>query len=412
MFMRSDVDVAIIGGGVFGASVAAHLAMRGCHNVLVLEAHEIGSQTSSQAAGLVPLLRSSVHLTEMARYSLTVFDTFARDIGTDIQFRQVGSLKLALTAERAAELRVQVQTAMRLNVPMAFIGGRDVRRRMPALDLEGVQAVTYAPRDGYVGNPAAIARGYAAQASRMGVKVVTGTRVLQCAVVDGCIQGLETSQGYVSAKRVVLAAGAWTPAMAALTGVQVPTVPVLHQLQVTGPLPGIHPAQPVVRIPDCSAYIRPAGQGLIVGAFEAQPRSYAPGEITPAFRMSELEPNRESLRCCTETITPYLPILEGAKILRTQQGLPTFTPDGSPLIGEVPGLAGLFVACGCCATGISLSPAIGRIVAELLTEGEAFVETAPLSLTRFGATRLELAQLRQACEAVYARYYALGEGKI
>src|SRR5919108_2526920 len=200
--MRSDVDVAIIGGGVFGTSVAAHLAMLGCHNVLVLEAHEIGSQTSSQAAGLVPLLRSSGHLTEMARYSLRVFETFARDIGADIQFRQVGSLKLALSAERAAELRVQVQTAMRLNVPMAFISVRDARLRMPALDLEGVQAVTYAPRDGYVGNPAAIASGYAAQASRLGVEVVTGTRVLQFTAVDGHIQGLETSQGYVSAKRV------------------------------------------------------------------------------------------------------------------------------------------------------------------------------------------------------------------
>jgi sarcosine dehydrogenase len=410
--MRSNVDVAIIGGGVFGASVAAHLAVRGFHNALLVEAHEIGSQTSAQAAGLVPLLRSSVNLTEMARYSLTVFETFARDIGTDIQFHQVGSLKLALTAERTAELRAQVQTATRLNVPMELISLRDARQRMPALDLEGVQAVTYAPRDGYVGHPAAIARGYAAQASRMGVDVVTGTRVLQLAVADGRIQGLETSQGYVSAKRVVLAAGAWTPAMAALTGVLVPTVPVRHQLHVTEPLPGIHPDQPVVRIPDRSAYIRPEGQGLIVGAFEAQPRSYAPGEITPSFRMSEVEPNRGSLRRYTETITPYLPLLQGAKILRTQQGLPTFTPDGSPLIGEVPGLAGLFVACGCCATGISLSPAIGRIVAELLTEGKAFVETAPLTLTRFAETMSDSAQLRQACEAIYARYYALGEGKI
>jgi glycine/D-amino acid oxidase-like deaminating enzyme len=129
--MQSNVDVAVLGGGVFGTSVAAHLAMRGRRRVLLVEAHGIGSQTSSQAAGLVPLLRSSEPLTEMARYSLMVFETFGRDIGHDIQFHQVGSLKLALNTERATELRQLVQTAKHLNVPMEIISLQEARRRMP-----------------------------------------------------------------------------------------------------------------------------------------------------------------------------------------------------------------------------------------------------------------------------------------
>jgi glycine/D-amino acid oxidase-like deaminating enzyme len=410
--MRANVDVAIIGGGVFGSSIAAHLALRGIRDVLLVEANEIGSQTSSQAAGLVPLLRSSEVLTEMARYSLAVFETFARDIGQDIQFHQVGSLKLALNAERVAELQQQVQRAKRLHVPMQMISLEEARQRMPALDLEGVHAVTYAARDGYVGQPADIARGYAACAGRLGVEVVTATPVRRFDVRGGRIQGILTSQGRVRARRVVLAAGAWTPAMSQMSGLTMPTVPVRHQLQVTGPLPGVHAEQPVVRIPDCSTYIRPEGQGLIVGAFEARPRSYAADEVATEFLMTHVEPNRDSLRCYTHTITPYVPALSGAQIIRTQQGLPTFTPDGTPLVGPVPGIEGLFVACGCCATGISLSPAIGRVIAELLTDAETFVDTAPLALDRFGATAPELSQLRQACEMTYSHYYALGEGKI
>jgi glycine/D-amino acid oxidase-like deaminating enzyme len=410
--MRSHVDIAIVGGGVFGTSIAAHLARCGHRDVVLIEAHDIGSQTTSQAAGLVPLLRASDHLTEMARYSLAAFETFADDTGHDLRFHQVGSLKLALNAARAAELRQQVQRARRLRVPLELIDVQAARRHMPVLDLEGVQAVSYAPRDGYIAQPAAIAVGYAALASRLGVEVLTGTRVLRLRVDAGRIRGLETSQGPVEANRVILAAGAWTPALTRLTGITIPTVAVRHQLQVTGPLPGVHPTQPVVRIPDCSAYLRPEGQGLIVGAFEAQPRSFGPEEVAAEMRSGDLEPDRDSLRRYAERVMPYVPALSGATIIRTQQGLPTFTPDGSPLIGAVPGIESLFAACGCCATGISLAPAVGRIVAEWLSAGSTFVEMAPFALSRFGMPMPDPSQLRRACESVYAHYYALGEGKI
>jgi 4-methylaminobutanoate oxidase (formaldehyde-forming) len=295
---------------------------------------------------------------------------------------------------------------------MELIGLQEARRHMPILDLDGVHAVTFAARDGYVGHPAAIAEGYAAYASHYGVEVVTGTRALRIDVTAGRVQGIETNEGYVHAGQVVLAAGAWTPMIAQLTGLRVPTIPVRHQLQVTGPLTTVLPSQPVVRIPDCSAYIRPEGQGLIVGAFEAQPRSYAPDEVSATFLMSQVEPNHDSLRHYTDTITSYVPALSAAQIVRTQQGLPTFTADGNPLVGPVPGIEDLFVACGCCATGISLSPAIGRVVAELLAGVQPFVDIAPLALDRFGETMSELSRLRQRCESVYAHYYALGEGKL
>jgi glycine/D-amino acid oxidase-like deaminating enzyme len=92
--MQSHVNVAVLGSGVSGVSIAAHLAMRGMRHVLLLEAHEIGSQTRSQAADLMPLLHATALLTEMLRDSLTVCATFTGDIGHNMQFHHMGWLQI------------------------------------------------------------------------------------------------------------------------------------------------------------------------------------------------------------------------------------------------------------------------------------------------------------------------------
>ncbi len=410
--MRTGAEVVIVGGGVFGCSVAAHLAERGQRDLLLLEAGEIGAQTSSQAAGHVQFLRPRDDLTEMARYGLSVFPDFARVTGQDIGFHRSGSLRLGLTPERADEMNRQVAAARRLGVPLEPILPPEAKRLMPLLEMKGILAATFAAGDGYIADPRSVAVGYAARARALGAATEVGIRVGSLVVEGGRVRGVTTERGSVAAGQVVLAAGAWSPGLAALAGFGLPAVPVRHQLQVTGPIPGIAADQPVTRFPDKNVYLRPEPPGLIVGAFEAQPSSFDI-RAQPTFDPhTQLEPNLAGLNRYVASILPFVPSLANVPVLRYQKGLPTFTPDHLPLIGPIPGINGLVVACGCCASGIAFAPAVGRLVAELVLGQRPFVDVNPFALDRFGSASADLAALRAACERGYASYYAVDEGTV
>src|SRR5216683_1000032 len=151
------------------------------------------------------------------------------------------------------------------------------------------------------------------------------------------------------------AAGGWTARVAAGAGIKLPLIPVRHQLFITEPIPGVEPLQPIVRLVEASVYVRYEQGGLLFGGYEDAPR--------------------------------------------------VLGPDGRPIVGRVPGLDGLYVASGCCVGGLSLSPATGRALADLIVDGKSDPDLAPISVERFADGYRDPAQLEAACVAQYARRY-------
>jgi glycine/D-amino acid oxidase-like deaminating enzyme len=401
-----DAQIVIVGGGAVGCAVAYFLAQGGPRDVVLLEKDELAAGTTSQAAGLVGQVRLSPARVRLAMFSVRTFRALARDTGRDPDYRAVGSLRLALTAEREAEFRQLVAVGQREGLDVELVPAREAAKRFPLLDVTRVRAALWCASDGYI-QPYGLTMAYAEGARARGVRIHTGTRVLALLREGGAVTGVRTDQGDIRCERVVVAAGPWAGPLAASAGVELPIVPVRHQYFVTDPMAGVTPELPVVRIPDLRLYLRAEVHGLIVGGFEATPTSADPRELGHQYHDRRVEPGWEALSGFGEDGGMVVPTLREARVAATFQGLPTFTPDGQFCLGEVPGARGLVMAAGCCAHGVSGSAGLGALVAGMMLGEPALVEPGPVEAGRFGRGPVDWRAARGAAEAVYGAYYGL-----
>jgi glycine/D-amino acid oxidase-like deaminating enzyme len=183
-------------------------------------------------------------------------------------------------------------------------------------------------------------------------------------------------------------------------------VTVRHQLYVTEPIAGVEPLQPIVRLIEASVYVRYCDGGLMFGGYEDAPLVVDPAGLPAGFQVAQLALDLGVLRALTDEVAARFPALRDARVAVHRGGLPTMTPDGNPVLGPVPGLAGLYVASGCCVGGLSLSPASGRALADLIVDGRSDPDLAPLSVERFRRwSEGDTAALQAVCVDHYARKY-------
>lgn len=409
--MHSEAAVVIIGGGIFGCSIAFHLAKKGQRDVVLLEKNAVASGTTPMAAGLVPQIRASELLTRAITYSIELFENFTVETGCPGVFQQVGSLKIATDKARIVEMEAHIALGRKLGIDIDFITPAKAQELAPLLRLDGVKAMTFAPRDGFV-NPHLAAVGLATAAHRMGVTFHTHTRVTGLTLSADRTHRVYTERGEIRAPLVIDAAGAWTRLVGQDVGLQLPVVPVRHQYYITAPLPGVPASLPVMRFPDLNGYMRQEAGGLLVGGFEAQPCSFDMQQQPAAFEIKDVPADLDVFRHFTAAFQPYVPVLAEAIMVAERRGLPTMTPDGDFLLSDIPGLPGFYVASGCCVTGISAAPVLGKLLAERIIDGVPSLDITSMHLRRFSAEYDDQDTLHRACEETYGYYYALGRGKI
>lgn len=404
MSRQHTARVAIVGGGILGCAAAYHLARAGVSDVLVLERDELNAATTSQAAGLIGQLRTSAVKSAIVGQTLADIATLEAD-GLVSGFKRTGSLRLALTPAREAETRAQVAAARGFGVDATLVGADDARRLAPGLEVPKDHPAAWMPNDGYA-EPYTLATAYATAARRGGVTFATGREVLGVRVAAGRVRGVTTRGGDVDAEAVVIAAGAWSGVIAARAGTPVPAFPVRHQAWVTAPMDWLTPTFPVVRVPDRLAYLRPEVGGLMLGFFETTPLGVDVAARAD-FAVAATPRDRDVLTAHAPGLMDVIPGLGEAPIVGGTAGVPTYTPDGHFVVGALPGVAGLFVATGCCAHGIAGSGGVGRALAEAVTGEAATLDPGPMAPGRFGAQAWDALWVRVACEETYARYYDL-----
>ena len=402
--LPESADIVIIGGGILGTSAAFHLAESGQKDILLVDRGPIASGTTPFAAGQTGYLNTDRHALEFGRYCIDFFENFQQRTGYPIDFRQCGSLRVALTEEYQADLERRSQRAQEVGDEVQFISPRRATELVPTFHPPDKCRILLIPRDGYV-EPKSVAVAYAAAARDRNVTIRTRVEATGLQITDGRVTGVRTPEGVVQAQWVVLAAGAWTRQFGQRLGLNLRTVPVRHQAFVTAPLRDVLPRQPIVRITEPQIYVRQEAGGLLVGGYGYRPLSFDMDELADNFEIPALEADPIYYQQLGEAAEKFFPTLGNAVIIQERRGLPTISPDGRLIISEPAGAQGLVVMSACGVGGIDRSPGAGRVVADVVNEKRGWIDLNVLSAERFGDNYCEDANLRARCEEVYAHHY-------
>jgi 4-methylaminobutanoate oxidase (formaldehyde-forming) len=403
--MRSEARAVIVGSGIVGASIAYHLADLGWPDVVVLEQGPLAGGTTSHAPGLVGQLRSSAVLTRMLMHSVSLYRTL--DVDGVPGFLREGSLRLASSKERWAQLRQQAEFARAVGLEAHLLDPQEAARRFPPMDPAGVEGALFLPGDGSAAAPV-LAEALTRRAQARGVTFHPHTPVRGVEVVNGRVQAIRTDAGRVAAEALVVAAGIWSPLVGRLAGVSIPLVPMQHQYVVTDPLPELAGRTlPNLRDPDRLIYLRQREQTLMVGGYERDPSPFdaepIPDGADPTVRpfdAARFEPLR---RAAAERV----PSLARVGVARQVNGLEAFTPDGEFLLGPAPEVGGFWSACGFCAHGVSGAGGVGKVLAEWIVNGDPGLDLSAMALSRFGGRPPNREAVREGACRVYGTYYDL-----
>jgi sarcosine oxidase subunit beta len=371
--VKRQAEVVVIGGGVIGTSIAYHLARAGVRDVILVERDELAAGSTSKAAGGVRAQFSDGLNVQLGARSLEAFARFEEDTGYDIGLHRVGYLFLLSTPEDVASFEAGVRLQNSLNVPSRMIDPAEARRLSPLIGTEGLLAAAYSPDDGHC-TPEAVVHGYASAARAHGATILRHTDVTGIETHGDTITAVVTTLGRIDTRTVICAAGAWSKAIGAMAGVDLPVQPLRRQIAVTEPVTGLPPDLPMTIDFTTSLYFHTEGPGLLVGMSDPDER---PGFAT--------DTHDRWIPRLAEAMRRRAPDLLDLRRTGGWAGLYENTPDHNALIGEATSVSRFLYATGFSGHGFLQGPAVGEVVRDLYLGHVPFVDVSPLSAGRFAA---------------------------
>lgn len=377
----SKVDVAIVGGGIAGCSIAYHLTKIGITNVALFERKQLTCGTTWHAAGLVGQLRASANMTELAKYTAELFQNLEAETGQATGIKQNGSISLALNHERMEELLRGLSMARNFGLEASVISTGEISERWPGVNVEDVVGGIFIDKDGQT-NPIDTTLALAKGARMGGATIYEDTKVTKLRVDGDRIVGISTDKGDIEAETVVLCGGMWSRDIAGDIGVNVPLHPAEHFYIVTEPIEGLQADLPVMRVTDECAYYKEDAGKLLLGCFEPVSKPWGMDGIPEDFSFDSLPEDFEHFEPILEKAVNRVPMLESAGIQLFFNGPESFTPDDRYMVGETPEVSGLFVATGFNSIGIQSSGGVGKIMADWIRDRRPPMDLADVDIRR------------------------------
>ncbi len=360
--------VVVIGGGAVGCSVAYHLAHRGWRDVLLLERDQLTSGTTWHAAGLVGQLRATPNMTRLAQYSAELYSELEAETEQPTGFLQRGSIMLASSDGRWDELRRAHSTAKCFGLDTELLDAAAIQARWPLMDPDGVRGGLWLPGDGQI-NPADLTQALARGARQLGVTIREHTPVTGIRRAGSRAAGVDTANGPIEAEFVVNCTGMWSRQLGHTAGVDLPLHAAEHFYVVTEGLPEPPGPLPVLRDPDHAIYIKEDAGKLLIGMFEPVAKPWASDGVPADCSFEQLPADWDHIAPQLEAAMTRVPAVGEAGIQLFFNGPESFTPDDRYLLGEVPELPGLFVACGFNSVGVQSAGGAGRVLADWIVHG-------------------------------------------
>jgi len=349
-------ELVIVGAGVMGLAIAYNLCKLGLTDIVILDKGYLAAGASGRNGGGIRQQWSTELHIRLMQESVKLCKRFAKELGVNIWFRQGGYLFLAHTREQLSRLERNLDLQRRCGVDTRMVDADEAQQIVPQLDTSTVLGAAYNPSDGIL-FPWPFLWGYAQGAAKLGAQLFTHTEVTAIDVESDGFR-VHTPRGAVRAKRVLNACGAWSPAIAKMVGVDLPTYPIRHEICSSEPLKPF--LGPMVSSLSTGLYCSQSMRGEIVGGVSLT------GDRPTLAMGSRLKFAATYAR----ELIRLMPVLADIKILRQWAGPYDETDDGNPILGESPGVPGFYLCSGFGGHGFMMAPVMGVHYAALLSGGE------------------------------------------
>src|SRR5918996_59609 len=385
--LQGSARVVIVGSGIVGSSIAFHLAEQGWRELVLLDKGPLpnpGGSTGHASNFIFPV----DHSKEMTALTLDSVRQY-QELGA---FLESGGIEVARTEERMQELWRRISSAKSWGVdPVSMISRTDIKELVPFVDDGVLLGGFYTPSVGIVDALGACATMRERAEASGALAVFPETEVVGIDLERGRVRRVRTTGGDVEAEIVIVACGVWSPQVARLAGAFVPLTPAVHQMIDVAPVPWFAAPKaeiefPIVRDMDAGMYERQRFERLEIGSYAHRPILHEPEDLPS---VGDADPSPTELPFTEDDFAPQLedaralmPFLrdESVQVVKAVNGILSLTPDGSPIIGEMPEVRGLWSAA---AVWIKEGPGVGRAVAEWLVHGESEIDLHSSDVARF-----------------------------
>lgn len=360
--LPKGADVVILGAGVMGTSIAFQLAKRKAGKIVILDKDYVGRGASGRSSALIRMHYSFPPEVKLALISLRTFQHWQEIVGTAGDFRQTGFVRI-VHPDETARLKLNIEMQRKLGAHVELIDKHQLQELEPDWTVNEVELAAYEPDSGY-GDGAGVAGDFLSAARNEGAVYVPRTQATGLSVGSGCVRGVMTDLGSISSPNVVVALGPWTRPLLRQAGYDLPIECEFHQVAILRNAPDMKGGGSACIDSVTATYFRSdANDKFLVGDF---------------YGKRPVDPDNFPQRACDQSLEEIIertcrrvPKLQGAEIMRGVTGVYDMTPDSRPLLGEIPGVGGLFVCAGFSGMGFKISPAVGLVMSELIHEGKA-----------------------------------------
>lgn len=355
-------ETVIIGGGIMGLATAFHLArlsreQKRSQRIVVLDRTYLCGGATGRNGGGVRAQWSSETNIELMRRSLDRCADFATQMRMNVWFRRGGYLFLARNEERGRQLEASAELQRAHGLSTRILTPGEAREVVPQLDVTGLVCASWNPDDAVV-FPWPFVWGYARAAVELGVELHTHTRVTALETTGSKLSAVVTDRGTITTDRVLVCAGAWSPEIARMVGLELPSRPHRHEICSTEPLKPF--LKPLVGDLEDGLYFSQSARGEIVGGI---------GNTDVPHGLDQRS-SAKFLGLYARALSRVMPQLGAIKILRQWAGCYDLTPDGNPLCGAVDEVEGLYLMSGFMGHGFMMAPIMGELFARHLLFGE------------------------------------------